>query len=85
MLASGTKSGLRDIESIPNKWYCNQKDRPKAATEQWCMLHCNLALRTRRHRWTTAYQLSRDLATASEKRTSRQTIYRRLAETDLYA
>lgn len=44
-----------------------------------------LALSARRHRQTTATELSRDLAAASGKRISRQTVYRRLAERALYA
>ncbi|GFT95616.1 transposable element Tcb2 transposase [Trichonephila clavipes] len=44
-----------------------------------------LALRARRHRWTTAHQLARDLDAVSGRRISRQTLYSRLAETVLYA
>ncbi|GFT77134.1 hypothetical protein TNCV_1984281 [Trichonephila clavipes] len=43
------------------------------------------ALSARRHRRTTAPQHARGLAAVSERKISVQTVYRRLAEFDLYA
>ncbi|GFU75594.1 hypothetical protein TNCV_2863091 [Trichonephila clavipes] len=45
---------------------------------------CYLALRSRRHMQTMAPHLARDLAAESGRRISRQTIYSRPTETDLY-